>query len=176
VADFKPLNLREWISFILWDIRGKSSEWWALHRPLPPSPFDEQWISKIVGEISTEAVNAAVDGVAEIMAREVQQAQIVYYNAGHLAGLHEGWNAAKAGEVFPAADGPVRAEARRIIEARQPDLPPITKAELEAEIKARLAVIVSKKMMDRTWSTMRAEHPEKTKGPGRPKKTAPISK
>jgi hypothetical protein len=119
-------------------------------------------------------IQLTIESMAELIDREVQSRLVEYYNGGYHAGLREGWTAAKNSQVFPAVDGPARAEARRIFESRGEGHPPMTKAELREELGRRLGE-VSGKSVDRVWRDMRAEHPQKTKGPGRRKNTAPIS-
>lgn len=130
-------------------------------------------------EYREELMRLSTESMTEVIDREVNSRLVQYYNGGYQAGLHEGWTAAKNRQVFPAVDGPARAEARRIFESRPEGHPPMTQAELAAELKARLGA-VSGKTLERVWKTVRLEHPEKTKGPGAPKgrrkNTAPDSR
>ena len=129
----------------------------------------EQSLRPIFQEYREAIPQSIAEAMADVIAQEVQSRLVEYWNAGHRAGLHEGWSAAKAGEVFPAHDGPVRAEARRIFESRHSGHAPMTRAELDDALKARLDGI-GQKALERVWKAMRQEFPEKTKGPGRPKK------
>ncbi len=97
-----------------------------------------------------------------------------YYIDGWRHGFED--RSAEVDRKAPAVDGPARAEVRRILEAHQPDDPPMRMAELRAKVEANLPTPISDNSAERLWKLAREEYPEKTKGPGRPKNTAPISK
>ncbi|MBL8557424.1 MAG: hypothetical protein JNM47_01780 [Hyphomonadaceae bacterium] len=135
-------------------------------------------VAKALNDYREEITRLTIESVLDVIEREVQRRLVEYYNGGYHAGLHEGWTAAKNSQVFPAVDGPARAEARQIFESRPESHPPMTKAELGEELKRRIGD-VSGKSIERVWADMRKEHPDKTKGPGAPKgprkNAAPIS-